>query len=79
MKIMKKNKPIKLKAKVVFEWEYDVKPENYTSKELPLEKITVEDMIRIDKGGFEGDLWLFLDSCINSPTLELTVVDSENE
>lgn len=70
---MKKREKVKIKAKVTFEWEYEVDPEHYVY-EIPLEKLTVQDMIKIDEGGFEDDHWMFIDCCNNAPTLELMEV-----
>lgn len=75
---MKKNKKIRLKAKIVFEWEYEADPELYNPKGLSAEEITVDDMIRIDRNSFENDPFLFIDCCKNLPTLELVEVKSEN-
>jgi len=73
---MKKNKKPKLKARVVFEWEYEADPELYNP--LSSEEVTINDMIKIDRNSFDDDPWLFIDCCKNSPTLELVEVKSED-
>lgn len=61
----------KLKAKITFEWEYNANPKHYGE-----ESITIEDMIRMDKVSADDDIFLFLESCKEEPTIEITEVKS---
>jgi hypothetical protein len=61
---------MKLRAKVVYEWEYEVDIKNYGPS-----AITAEDAIQIDLGGAEDDILLFLDGCPNAPTVSIHVVE----
>lgn len=55
----------RLRAIITFEWEYDADPENYGTSD-PVE------MAKIDLGGAEGDIFLFLDTCPTAPKIEIT-------
>lgn len=67
-------KTIKLKAKVIFEWEYKADPEDYIIGGKAPKDITVADMIDIDKISADDDLYLFLDGCIEEPSIEIEEV-----
>jgi len=58
----------KLKAKVVFEWEYEADSKNYGTD-------NVLEMVAIDKGGAEKDLDLFLDGCVEEPFISIIPVE----
>jgi len=47
---------MKLKARIVFEWEYEGNPENYGTD-------NPREAARIDTEGAERDIYLFLDGC----------------
>jgi len=73
-----KNKPIKLKAKVTFEWEYEAKPEHYLCPKVQsIKDITIEDIIELDKSFAEDDEYAFLDLCNNAPTVEITQIKED--
>jgi hypothetical protein len=61
---------MKLRAKVLFEFEYTV---GDTSNE------TAETTIALEKQAAEEDILLFLDFCQHAPIIEITVAEEERK
>lgn len=67
-------KVVKLKAKIVFEWEYEANPKDYLISERSIKDLTMEDIIEIDEEGAKEDIGLFTSMCKNEPTVEIVEV-----
>jgi len=61
---------MRLKAKVLFEFEYTV-------GDQPNE--TAETTIAMEKQAAEEDILLFLDFCQHAPSIEITVAEEERD
>jgi len=73
-----KDKPVKLKAKVTFEWEYEANPKDYLCPKVQsIKDITIEDIIKLDKSFAEDDEYAFLDQCKNAPMIEITQIKED--
>ena len=53
---------VELRAKVTFEWEYEVESEE------------AESAMFMDLQSAEDDILLFLDACPNAPSIDITIV-----
>jgi hypothetical protein len=67
----------KIKAKVTFEWEYEINPECYLYNGKTIDNLTIEDIKEIERQNFESDCSLFIDTCRTDPKLELEEVKEE--
>lgn len=56
-----------LKAKIMFEWEYEASPAHYGTDDLGV-------MAEIDEGNARDDIYLFLEGCPNEPEIEIKPV-----
>lgn len=55
---------MKFKAKIIFEWEYDIDPKNYGTSDP-------NKMIQIDISNAKEDIEMFLISCDKMPLIEI--------
>lgn len=63
---------MKLRAKVIFEWEYDADPEAYGTDDPA--KAAENEMIWVEDG---GDIFGFLDMCPNEPKILIVPIARE--
>lgn len=65
-----KTGPIKLHAKVVFEWDYSANPKYYGTDNP--KKIAKIDLVNVAE-----DIFLFIDQCPNEPKITISPVKEE--
>ena len=58
---------MKLKARIVFEWEYEADPKHYGTEYST-------EAAKLDIQGAKADLWLFLDGCPHEPKIDIRPV-----
>lgn len=71
---------VKLKGKLLFEFEYDVDFDYYEEfKNLDIENLTIEDIIKIEKDDAAADPCSFCELGQNRPIIEIEEIKNEEE